>query len=70
MFKIMIVEDDEKIRKIVSETLKKWQYEVIEINQFDQVLTEFEKAQPHLVLLDINLPSYRIVLTYNLIIAV
>jgi len=57
MFKIMIVEDDEKIRKIVSETLQKWQFEVIEINQFDQVLTEFEKAQPHLVLLDINLPS-------------
>ncbi|MEH7451032.1 hypothetical protein [Gottfriedia acidiceleris] len=26
MFKIMIVEDDEKIRKIVSETLRKWQY--------------------------------------------
>ncbi|WP_335478680.1 hypothetical protein [Gottfriedia acidiceleris] len=26
MFKIMIVEDDEKIRKIISETLRKWQY--------------------------------------------
>ncbi|WP_129689828.1 response regulator transcription factor [Gottfriedia acidiceleris] len=57
MFKIMIVEDDEKIRKIVSETLRKWQYEVIEITKFDQVLLEFENTQPHLVLLDINLPT-------------
>ncbi|PEJ58349.1 DNA-binding response regulator [Bacillus sp. AFS002410] len=57
MFKIMIVEDDEKIRKIVSETLKKWQYEVIEVTNFEQVLLEFENTQPHLVLLDINLPT-------------
>ncbi|KON88103.1 transcriptional regulator [Sporosarcina globispora] len=58
MFRIMIVEDDEKIRKIVAETLQKWQYEVMESTQFDQVLSDFEKAKPHLVLLDINLPAF------------
>lgn len=58
MHKIMMIEDDEKIRQIVAETLKKWQYDVVEVTQFDQVLTEFERNSPHLVLLDINLPVY------------
>ncbi|WP_337018872.1 response regulator transcription factor [Oceanobacillus massiliensis] len=58
MYKIMLIEDDEKIRKIVADTLKKWQYGVVEVSQFDQVLTEFEQTNPHLVLLDINLPVF------------
>ena len=58
MFHIMIVEDDDKIRSIVAETLRKWQYKVHEVNSFDQVLAEFEQARPHLVLLDINLPVF------------
>ncbi len=56
MFKIMIVEDDEKIRNIVADSLQKWTYNVFEVINFDDVLAEFEKVQPHLVLLDINLP--------------
>ncbi|MBP3963188.1 response regulator transcription factor [Paenibacillus lignilyticus] len=56
MYSIMLVEDDEKIRRIVADTLVKWQYEVTEVTQFDQVLAEFKRAEPHLVLLDINLP--------------
>lgn len=58
MYRIMIVEDDEKIRRIVADTLKKWQYDVVEVSKFDQVLTEFEQTEPHLVLLDINLPVF------------
>ncbi|GGG02325.1 DNA-binding response regulator [Paenibacillus albidus] len=58
MFRIMIVEDDEKIRHIVADTLRKWQYEVIEVSSFEQILDEFVNGQPHLVLLDVNLPMY------------
>ncbi|WP_454192188.1 response regulator transcription factor [Paenibacillus sp. Marseille-Q7038] len=58
MYKIMLIEDDEKIRRIVADTLKKWNYDVMEVTQFDQVLTEFEQIEPHLVLLDINLPVF------------
>lgn len=54
----MIIEDDEKIRRIVADTLKRWQYDVVEVTQFDQVLTKFEQTNPHLVLLDINLPVF------------
>ncbi|WP_040204326.1 response regulator transcription factor [Neobacillus jeddahensis] len=58
MYRIMMIEDDEKIRQIVADTLKKWQYDVVEVTQFDQVISEFEKTDPHLVLLDINLPVF------------
>ena len=58
MYRIMMIEDDEKIRRIVADTLKKWQYDVVEVTQFDQVLTEFEQTDPHLLLLDINLPVF------------
>jgi DNA-binding response OmpR family regulator len=54
----MIIEDDEKIRKIVADTLTKWKYEVVEVMEFDHVLDDFEKSQPDLVLLDINLPTF------------
>src|SRR5690625_7097699 len=57
MYKIMIIEDDEKIRRIVSDTLVKWKYDVVEVTNFDQVLASFEQTPPHLVLLDINLPT-------------
>jgi DNA-binding response OmpR family regulator len=58
MYRIMIVEDEEKIRRIVADSLKKWQYDVVEVTRFDQVLSEFEQKEPHLVLLDINLPVF------------
>ncbi|WP_340026411.1 response regulator transcription factor [Paenibacillus sp. FSL K6-1096] len=58
MFRIMIVEDDEKIRRIVADTLRKWKYEVMAVSSFEQVLEEFTASQPHLVLLDVNLPVY------------
>lgn len=58
MYKIMMIEDDEKIRRIVTDTLKKWQYDVVEVTQFDQVLREYEQTNPHLVLLDISLPVF------------
>lgn len=58
MYRILIIEDDEKIRRIVADTLKKWNYDVVEVTQFDLVLTELEQTDPHLVLLDINLPVF------------
>ncbi|KRE72857.1 response regulator transcription factor [Paenibacillus sp. Soil750] len=58
MYRIMMVEDDEKIRRIVADTLQKWQYDVVEVTQFDQVLKDFQQSDPHLILLDINLPVF------------
>lgn len=56
--RIFIVEDDTKIASLLAETLRKYQYEVETIENFDLVLEQFTRFAPHLVLLDINLPAY------------
>lgn len=58
MFKIMIVEDDPKMSEIVLENIIKWGFEGFAIKEFSAVLSEFIKFEPHLLLLDINLPAY------------
>nr|WP_328803998.1 response regulator transcription factor [Paenibacillus glycinis] len=54
----MLVEDDADIRGIVAGTLRKWQYDVVELDDFGDVLRAFEADRPHLILLDINLPVF------------
>lgn len=58
MFKILIVEDDETIAKILAENLNKWGYEASYVEDFDLVLQKFRDFEPHLVLMDITLPFY------------
>lgn len=54
----MIVEDEQTIREVLSESLQKWKFETVEITDFQNVLKTFVSEQPHLVLLDINLPVF------------
>lgn len=56
MFKIMIVEDDLKIRNIILENLKKWNFQGLYVEDFNEVFSDFAKYQPDLILMDINLP--------------
>lgn len=56
MAKIMIIEDDPSIAKLIQENLSKWQIESFAVKEFDDVMTQFDDYQPDLVLLDINLP--------------
>ncbi|MCM3612391.1 response regulator transcription factor [Planococcus sp. MERTA32b] len=56
--RIFIVEDDLKIAEMLAETLRKYHYEVETAKDFDRILEEAETFDPHLILLDINLPSY------------
>jgi DNA-binding response OmpR family regulator len=58
MYKILIVEDDNKISSIMEEKLKKWGYSTRSISDFNNILTDFASFEPHLVLMDINLPYY------------
>lgn len=58
MYKVMIIEDEEKIRDIIKTSLEKWGFEVCASSDFNKVFEEFAKESPHLVLMDINLPSY------------
>lgn len=58
MEKILIVEDDGKIAELLQSYLERYGYQGKVVTKFDQVLVDFEQFQPHLVLLDINLPTY------------
>ncbi|HWK21716.1 MAG TPA: response regulator transcription factor [Ureibacillus sp.] len=56
--RIFIVEDDQKIASLLADTLRKYQYEVEIVKNFEEVVEECIAFAPHIILLDINLPSY------------
>ncbi|WP_373599023.1 response regulator transcription factor [Paraclostridium bifermentans] len=56
MEKIIIIEDEEKIRNELKNFLANYNYEVITIEEFENVVEEVLNIDAHLVLLDINLP--------------
>lgn len=58
MYTIMIVEDDPKIAHLLKEHLIRYEFQVEITTQFNQITQEFTRLQPHLVLMDVNLPSY------------
>jgi DNA-binding response OmpR family regulator len=58
MFKILVIEDDVKIRDIILENIHKWGYEGMIAEDFSKIMEIFAEYQPHLVLLDINLPAF------------
>lgn len=58
MYTIMIVEDDPKIAHLLQEHLIRYEFQVEITTQFNQITQEFTRIQPHLVLMDVNLPSY------------
>jgi DNA-binding response OmpR family regulator len=58
MYRVLIIEDDRTISAVLEEHLKKWEYEVRTISDFSSILPAFVDADPHLLLLDINLPYY------------
>lgn len=59
MYKLFIVEDDDKISKAICAGLNTWGYDARPALDFRNILQEFISLNPHLVLMDINLP-YRV----------
>jgi len=55
---ILIVEDDFAIYDSLRERLEQWSFRVAGLDQFHDVMGTFLKVQPHLVILDIQLPMY------------
>lgn len=56
--RIFIIEDDMKIASLLADTLRKYQYEVEIVQNFEEIVEECLDFAPHMILLDINLPSY------------
>lgn len=57
-YRIMLVEDDEKIAGILAGELERYGYAVVAARDYGRVRDEFLAARPDLVLLDINLPRF------------
>jgi len=56
MAKILIVEDDKKLREELKIFLEKHGYEAVILEKFDNTIAELLESKADLVLLDINLP--------------
>ena len=58
MDKILIVEDDEKLREELKIFLDRNGYDTVVLDKFDNPVEDILKINPNLVLLDINLPYF------------
>ena len=58
MYKILLVEDDEAISNSIKNHLENWGFEIAAVRDFRNIIYEFNKVNPHIVLLDIMLPFY------------
>ena len=56
MYKIMIVEDDMVIANQISKFLLTWDYHAEFVIDFKNVMNDFSKIQPDLVLMDLTIP--------------
>lgn len=58
MYKILIIEDDLVIANALKNHLCKWDYEVSTITDFKNVIEQFIRMDPQVVLMDIALPYF------------
>ena len=58
MYKIMIIEDDLTLAGLIKSSLSKWGYEVFCVEDFFNVMDDFTAINPHLLMIDINLPYF------------
>lgn len=58
LYRILIVEDDDKIAAILHGYMEKYGYQAARATDFRDIKSTFLEQKPDLVLLDINLPQY------------
>ncbi len=58
VYKVLVIEDDEKLQELIKDKLERYNYTVFLVEDYADIKGEFIRENPHLVLLDINLPNY------------
>ncbi|SDT20289.1 DNA-binding response regulator, OmpR family, contains REC and winged-helix (wHTH) domain [Paenibacillaceae bacterium GAS479] len=58
MYRVTIVEDDVKIASLLAGALERYGFQPLRAARFKELALDFAEQQPHLVLMDINLPYY------------
>ncbi|MCJ8007070.1 response regulator transcription factor [Lederbergia wuyishanensis] len=57
MYKVLIIEDDHKLRNLIGQYLAKWSFLPVLVENFEFIDQIALKENPHIILLDINLPG-------------
>ncbi|MDR4173942.1 response regulator transcription factor [Bacillus nitratireducens] len=58
MYRIFIVEDDSKISAVLKRNIEKYGFDASCVTGFRDIMPELKVYEPHLVMLDINLPYF------------
>lgn len=58
MYRILIIEDDFSMAQAMKKQIESWGNEVFLITDFQNVISEFAKINPHMALVDIMLPFF------------
>lgn len=58
VYNIFIVEDDKKLNELVKNHLEKYGYRVTLVENYSNIKSEFIRSNPHIVIMDVNLPYY------------
>lgn len=57
MFRVMLVEDDERLAGLIKEYLVAYEFEIDVVQRGDVAVAHFKKTQPDIVVLDLMLPG-------------
>ena len=57
VYRVLIVEDDRVIAKSVRQHIEAWGFSARTVRDFSDVMREFAEFDPHLVLMDIDMPE-------------
>ena len=58
MYRLLIIEDDKGIAEAIKTQTEMWGMQAHMLTNFRDVMAEFAKVDPHIVLLDIGLPFF------------
>lgn len=58
MYTLMLIEDDTQLSELIQDYMERYGYTVHQPENFTNIIEEFTRIQPDLVLLDLNLPYY------------
>ncbi len=58
MLKLLLIEDDASLFQEIRERLTQWSYEVHGVRDFGDVMSDFTRVRPDLVIIDIQLPRF------------
>ena len=58
MYKLMLIEDDQSLCSQIADGLTRWGFDVFTVKDFHHIIEEYGSINPHLVIMDINLPYF------------